>query len=74
MAAQEQIAGDKECSVDAIPSTLASINAIPSTLALAGDEASFIKHTKVVIEDEDEIVNTVDSITCIVETKLCRPL
>ena len=64
VAVQEQIVGDKESSVDAIPSTLA--------LAEPGDEASSMKHKKVMIEDED--VTTMDTITCTVETKLCQAI
>ena len=64
MAPQEHIAGDNECSVGAIPFTLAE----------PGDEASRMKHKKVIIEDEDQIVNTMDAITCTVETKLCKAI
>eukprot|EP00731_Ephydatia_muelleri_P037223 Em0421g4a len=39
-----------------------------------GDEASRMKHKKVTIEDEDQIVNTMDAITCTVETKLCKAI
>ena len=33
-----------------------------------------MKHKKVIIEDEDQIVNTMDAITCTVETKLCKAI
>ena len=64
VAPQEHIAGDNECSVGAIPFTLAE----------PGDEASRMKHKKVIIEDEDQIVNTMDAITCTVETKLSKAI
>ena len=61
--------GGAKHSLQNLVQCVAAIPSTPSTLALAepGDEASCMEHKNVMI-----VINKMDSITCTVETKLCK--